>query len=224
MTRFTNMPRRRGVSLIELLVVMGIISLLLVIALAAIQQARQAAREMTDENQLHQLGLAMHHHVATFDRLPGPYTGNCGVGEGWSFAALAGSGDNSLLHAFDSSHPLDYAVNRRVAEQFRPAIFATATTDDTPYLLSATDDLNLQFDVLPTGVAFNGFLLNKRIEHLSASSRTAMFVRVGPCGTWIGSPEFYAIEPPASNGAVLIGFADGSVRRCSSLENVIVEP
>lgn len=217
-------PKRRGVTLIELLVVLAVIALLAAIGLPAVQATRQTARETMDANHLRQLGLAMHQHVETFGQLPEPYTGNCGIDEGWSFAALAGTGEGNVLNAFDQSQPLDYAINLSVAERTRPAIFATATTDDTPYVVSATDNLSLQLNVRPTGFAFNGFLLNKRLEHLRSSSATAMFVRVGPCGLWIGSPEFYSLEPPSPSQPLLIGFADGSVSRRTSLEGVIVDP
>lgn len=215
---------RRAMTLIELLVVMAIIAILLAIGVPAVQWSRQAARETQDANHLRQLSLAMHQHVETFGRLPGPHTGNCGISEGWSFAALAASGESNMLRAFDKSRPLDFAVNLRVAEQSRPVIFVSVSADDTPFLFSATDNLSVQFNIHPTSFAFNGFVLSKRMEHLRSSSRTAMFARVGPCGLWIRSPEFYELVEPSPGNPVLIGFADGSVSRRSSLVGVILEP
>lgn len=212
-----------GFTMIELVVGISVVALLAAISLPCVQSARQAARETMDANHLRQLSLAMHQHVETFGRLPGPHTGNCGIEEGWSFAALAGSGEGNVLYAFDQSQPLDHAINLSVAERTRPALFATETTDDTPYVVSAMDNLSLQLNVRPTGFAFNGFLLNKRLEHLRSSSATAMFVRLGPCGLWIKSPEFYSLEPPSPGKPLMIGFADGSVSRRTSLEGVIVE-
>lgn len=213
---------RRGVTLLELLVVLAIMGILAAILLPAVQAARQAAHEMQDANHVRQLSLAIHQHVAAFDRLPGPLTGNCGVTEGWTFAVLAQSEQNNVLNAFDSSQPLDFAANLRVAEQPRPVIFTSVTAEDTPYLISATDDMSAEFSVRPTHFAFNGWLLDKRLEHIPSTSQTALFARVGPCGLWVRSPEFYLLQPPPSGELVLIGFADGSVNRVS-VDSVMIE-
>ena len=75
---------RRGITLVELLVVVSIVSLLVLLLLPAVQTARAAAREAACVNNLKQIGLALHNYCSAVGTFPMSDTRGAGHGHGHS--------------------------------------------------------------------------------------------------------------------------------------------
>lgn len=103
--------RRRGFSLTEGLVMMGIVSISLALLLPAAQQYRQDARKMVCKNNLKMFGLALHNYHDTHGSFPPafvsvPGTPGSGPRFGWQAMVLPYMDQAPLYNQLNFSSPL----------------------------------------------------------------------------------------------------------------------
>jgi prepilin-type N-terminal cleavage/methylation domain-containing protein len=105
---------RAGFTLVELLVVIAIIGVLVALLLPAVQAAREAARRMQCNNNLKQIGLALHNHLSAKSKFPPGYKvtavgGGPGHESTWITHSLPYIEEGTLAQQIDWKLPFGHA-------------------------------------------------------------------------------------------------------------------
>lgn len=218
---------RRGVTLIEVIVVLTIVGLLSALTLPAIQRARTQASRVVEANNLRQLCLAVHQHAELHGRLPSAYSGD--VRDGWVSAVLPHIEATNLLQSFDPVHSLEHSTNLATAANFCPSPFTSPLVNDSHYVVTPIDTPSQQLPVRPTPFSFNVNLSQRDMASLP-TSHTLMFFTDRNVMPWSLSPEFSQLpgdcESCGDFGPILAAMADGSVRRFTlqQLKETVIKP
>lgn len=136
--------QRRGFTLIELLVVIAIVAILIGLLLPAVQKVREAAARLSSQNNLKQLGLAMHNYHSSRGHLPGfapAPSGSNSTSFGYSVLAqiLPFIEQENLGRTFDPTQTPLFTGAFPFSLQLNPVIVNTAATPVSTFLCPADD-------------------------------------------------------------------------------------
>ncbi len=131
---------RRGVSLLELLIVMAIIGIMMSLLFPAIHMVVQESRKTSCDNNIHQLSIAMQNYMeATRGCVPLPPYEN--RPSGWAVALLPFFEENALAAAFDTDQLFTSRRNLKAAAN-RPSLFICPVTPDVPSTIAGIEVTN----------------------------------------------------------------------------------
>ncbi len=179
-------PRRRGFTLLELLVVIVIITVLIGLLIPAVQKAREAANRLACQNNLKQLGLGIHHFHDTYQQLPPSRLHDAYVT--WAVLLLPYLEQENLYRRWDISRAYYHQPDPEVLTISVPVYYCPSRRH--PPLISITGDIG------PRGNHHPGALA----DYACGS---------GDRHSYPGGP----IDQPQANGALIVAEAQVSHKR-----------
>ncbi len=233
---------RRGVTLVELLVVVAVIATLIALLLPAVQAAREAARRTVCLNNLRNVGCALHGHQLAKRRFPvgclesrsGPL-GTAARCLAWSAFLLPWMEEQPLADRIDFSKPYDHPDNAAAAATVIP-IFICPSADRTGGLvvgLGRCDYGGIAGERItsPNNPEKGALIHDRLFAAREISDGLSKTIFVGECsrgpwpdGQWINGrnlfDQAYAVNWPTWEdelrsrhpGGAHAAFGDGSVR------------
>jgi prepilin-type N-terminal cleavage/methylation domain-containing protein/prepilin-type processing-associated H-X9-DG protein len=115
--------RRPGFTLIELLVVIAIIGVLIGLLLPAVQKVREAAARIQCQNNLKQMGLALHSYHDVNKTFPWGHQDSTFFSLPWAVYILPYMEQDNLFRLFDTTKNFNDPVNQGPQAQTRLAVY-----------------------------------------------------------------------------------------------------
>lgn len=232
---------RSGLTLIEVLVVIGVIAALICLSLPAIQSARGASSRVQCLNSLKQIGLALHTYVDQRQAFPPGYTSrydaagsDTGPGWGWAASILPQMEQQAVWNAVRFDKNIESAENSSPRVQYMREYTCPA---DSPALTWTTKTYDLEGNPLATvcdvasanyvgvfgttepGVDGDGvFFRNSQVRREHISDGLSKTVAVGERSfrlgqsTWTGSVTGATLFPqPPSTAPLVLNNGTGMV-------------
>lgn len=206
MRRRSRVPLAGGFTLVELLVVLGIVGILVALMLPAVQAAREAARKVQCQNHLRQIGMALHNYESALRTLPPgcmqwrPWRGSTLLKNmAWSALILPYMEESNLHHMVDFDYAFDHPRNVNAAKT-RVSVYLCPSAIDKPTLSgrAKTDYAGLYGQRISTkSQTDNGiFIYNRSIPFREIMDGLSYTLAVaedtgGPDGEWINGNNVF---------------------------------
>jgi len=213
--------RRRGFTLIEMLVVIAIIAVLIALLLPAVQQAREAARRSQCKNNLKQIGLALHNYHDAFDRFPNGNIASSvgGWGMSWYMRILPYADAAPVYNklTFSGSHH-GWTFSSQAGDPSGDANALVLKSADLPWLFCPSSPMEKRRD------AGNAVIPNASYQGISGSTNGNGFTnpssRLANCCGCCGGQQATGV---LSSGGMLITLHALGIRDCTDgTSNVVM--